>query len=70
MPLGPSQIAVIGRRGENVVDLVKELSPEEIHDIKQQTKNKAVLKKPSGKKQYKDTGDRIYGLKLSRKTKQ
>ena len=70
MPLGPSQIAVIGRRGENVVDLVKELSPDEIHDIKQQTKNKTVLKKPSGKKQYKDTGDRIYGLKLSRKTKQ
>ena len=28
------------------------------------------LKKPSGKKGYKDTGDRIYGLKLSRKTKQ
>ena len=70
MPLGPSQIAVIGRRGENVVDLVKELSQDEIYDIKQQTKNKTVLKKPSGKKQYKDTGDRIYGLKLSRKTKQ
>ena len=70
MPLGPSQIAVIGRRGTKVVDLVKELSPDEIYDIKQQTKNKTVLKKPSGKKQYKDTGDRIYGLKLSRKTKQ
>lgn len=69
-PLGPSQIAVIGRRGDQVVDLVKELSPDEIYDIKQQTKNKTILKKPSGKKLYKDTGDRIYGLKLSRKTKQ
>lgn len=69
-PLGPSQIAVIGRRGTQVVDLVKELSPDEIYDIKQQTKNKTILKKPSGKKLYKDTGDRIYGLKLSRKTKQ
>ena len=70
MPLGPSQIAVIGRRGTKVVDLVKELSPDEIQDIKQQTKNQTHLKKPSGKKGYKDTGDRIYGLKLSRKTKQ
>ena len=70
MPLGPSQIAVIGRRGKKVVDLVKELSPDEIQDIKQQTKNQTHLKKPSGKKGYKDTGDRIYGLKLSRKTKQ
>ena len=70
MPLGPSQIAVIGKRGEKVVDLVKELSPDEIQDIKQQTKNQNHLKKPSGKKGYKDTGDRIYGLKLSRKTKQ
>lgn len=69
-PLGPSQIAVIGNRGTQVVDLVKELSPDEIYDIKQQTKNKTILKKPSGKKRYKDTGDRIYGLKLSRKTKQ
>lgn len=70
MPLGPSQIAVIGKRGEKVVDLVKELSPDEIQDIKQQTKNQTHLKKPSEKKGYKDTGDRIYGLKLSRKTKQ
>lgn len=70
MPLGPSQIAVIGRRGTKVVDLVKELSPDEIQDIKQQTKNQTHLKKPSGKKGYKDTGDRIYDLKLSRKTKQ
>lgn len=70
MPLGSSQIAVIGRRGTKVVDLVKELSPDEIQDIKQQTKNQTHLKKPSGKKVYKDTGDRIYGLKLSRKTKQ
>lgn len=70
MPLGPSQIAVIGKRGDQVVDLVKELSPDEIQDIKQQTKNQTHLKKPSGKKGYKDTGDRIYGLKLSRKTKQ
>ena len=70
MPLGPSQIAVIGRRGTKVVDLVKELSPDEIQSIKQQTKNQTHLKKPSGKKGYKDTGDRIYGLKLSRKTKQ
>ena len=70
MPLGPSQIAVIGRRGTKVVDLVKELSPDEIQDIKQQTKNQTHLKKPSVKKGYKDTGDRIYGLKLSRKTKQ
>ena len=70
MPLGPSQIAVIGKRGEKVVDLVKELSPDEIHDIKQQTKNQTHLKKPSVKKGYKDTGDRIYGLNLSRKTKQ
>ena len=73
MSLGPSQIAVIGKRGDQVVDLVKELSPEEIYDIKQQTKNYTNLKKPqkpSGKKKYKDTGDRIYGLKLSRKTKQ
>ena len=70
IPLGPSQIAVIGRRGTKVVDLVKELSPDEIQDIKQQTKNQTHLKKPSGKKGYKDTGDRIYGLKLSRKTKQ
>ena len=70
MPLGPSQIAVIGRRGTKVVDLVKELSPDEIQDIKQQTKNQTHLKKPSEKKGYKDTGDRIYGLKLSRKTKQ
>lgn len=70
MPLGPSQIAVIGKRGEKVVDLVKELRPDEIHDIKQQTKNQTNLKKPSVKKGYKDTGDRIYGLNLSRKTKQ
>lgn len=70
MQLGPSQIAVIGKRGDQVVDLVKELSPEEIYDIKQQTKNYTNLKKPSGKKKYKDTGNRIYGLKLSRKTKQ
>lgn len=70
MPLGPSQIAVIGKRGDQVVDLVKELSPEEIYDIKQQTKKQNHLKKPSEKKGYKDTGDRIYGLKLSRKTKQ
>lgn len=70
MPLGPSQIAVIGKRGEKVVDLVKELSPDEIQDIKQQTKNQTHLKKPSEKKGYKDTGNRIYGLKLSRKTKQ
>ena len=70
MPLGPSQIAVIGRRGTKVVDLVKELSPDEIQDIKQQTENQTHLKKPSGKKGYKDTGNRIYGLKLSRKTKQ
>lgn len=70
MPLGPSQIAVIGKRGDQVVDLVKELSPDEIQDIKQQTKNQTHLKKPSEKKGYKDTGDRIYGLKLSRKTKQ
>lgn len=70
MPLGPSQIAVIGKRGDQVVDLVKELSPDEIQNIKQQTKNQNHLKKPSGKKGYKDTGDRIYGLKLSRKTKQ
>ena len=70
MPLGPSQIAVIGKRGEKVVDLVKQLSPDEIQDIKQQTKNQTHLKKPSVKKGYKDTGDRIYGLNLSRKTKQ
>lgn len=70
MPLGPSQIAVIGKRGEKVVDLVKELSPEEIDDIKQQTKKQTHLNKPSVKKGYKDTGDRIYGLNLSRKTKQ
>ena len=70
MQLGPSQIAVIGKRGDQVVDLVKELSPEEIYDIKQQTKNYTNLKKPSEKKKYKDTGNRIYGLKLSRKTKQ
>lgn len=70
MPLGPSQIAVIGRRGTKVVDLVKELSPDEIQDIKQQTENQTHLKKPSEKKGYKDTGNRIYGLKLSRKTKQ
>lgn len=70
MHLGPSQIAVIGKRGEKVVDLVKELRPDEIQDIKQQTKNYTHLKKPSEKKGYKDTGDRIYGLKLSRKTKQ
>lgn len=70
MPLGPSQIAVIGKRGEKVVDLVKELRPDEIYDIKQQTKKQTHLKKPSGKKGYKDTGDRIYGLNLSRKTKQ
>ena len=69
-PLGPSQIAVIGRRGTKVVDLVKELNSDEIQDIKQQTKNQTHLKKPSEKKGYKDTGDRIYGLKLSRKTKQ
>ena len=70
MPLGPSQIAVIGRRGDQVVDLVKELNPDEIQDIKQQTKSQNRLKKPSETKRYKDIGDRIYGLKLSRKTKQ
>lgn len=52
------------------LQLNKELSPDEIQDIKQQTKNYTHLKKPSGKKGYKDTGDRIYVLKLSRKTKQ
>ena len=70
MPLGPSQIAIVGRRGEKVVDLVKELSPEEISDIKQQSKKYLNLKKPSRNKGYKDTGDRIRGVKLSRKTKQ
>ena len=70
MPLGPSQIAVIGRRGDQVVDLVKELNPDEIQDIKQQTKSQNRLKKPSETKRYKDIGDRIYGLNLSRKTKQ
>lgn len=70
MPLGPSQIAVVGRRGEKVVDLVKELSPEEISDIKQQSKKYLNLKKPSRNKGYKDTGYRIRGVKLSRKTKQ
>ena len=73
MPLGPSQIAIIDRRGKKVVDLVHELTPEEIKDIREKTNaaNKDfLLRKPSGKKAYKDIGDRIHGIKLSRKTLQ
>lgn len=71
--LGPGQIAVIDKRGKKVVDLIKELSPEEIKDIYGKTKEavkNSKLKKPSGKKNYRDTGDRIVGIKLSRKTLQ
>lgn len=72
-PLGPGQIAVVDKRGKKVVDLVKELSPEEIKDIYKKTKEavkNSKLKKPSEKKNYRDTGDRIVGIKLSRKTLQ
>ena len=72
-PLGPGQIAVIDKRGKRVVDLVKELSPEEVKDIYEKTKEaekNSKLKKPSGKKNYRDTGDRIVGIKLSRKALQ
>lgn len=72
-PLGPGQIAVVDKRGKKVVDLVKELSPEEIKDIYGKTKEavkNSKLKKPSEKKNYRDTGDRIVGIKLSRKTLQ
>ena len=72
-PLGPGQIAVVDKRGKKVVDLVKELSPEEIKDIYEKTKEavkNSKLKKPSEKKNYGDTGDRIVGIKLSRKTLQ
>lgn len=72
-PLGPGQIAVVDKRGKKVVDLVKELSPKEIKDIYKKTKEavkNSKLKKPSEKKNYRDTGDRIVGIKLSRKTLQ
>lgn len=72
-PLGPGQIAVVDKRGKKVVDLVKELSPKEIKDIYRKTKEavkNSKLKKPSEKKNYRDTGDRIVGIKLSRKTLQ
>ncbi len=70
MPLGPSQIAVIGKRGEKVVDLVKELSPDEIYQIKQKTAAARHLHKPSGKGNYRDKGQRIQGIVTSRKTRQ
>lgn len=71
--LGPGQIAVVDKRGKKVVDLIKELSPKEIKDIYRKTKEavkNSKLKKPSEKKNYSDTGDRIVGIKLSRKTLQ
>lgn len=72
-PLGPGQIAVIDKRGKKVVDLVHELTPEEIKDVQEKTKaanKKLQLQKPSGKNAYRDTGKRIHGIKLSRKTLQ
>lgn len=69
--LGPSQIAVVGKRGKKVVDLVKELGPDEIKEVykKSVAKSTPKLHKPT-KKSYKDTGDRIHGIKVSRKTLQ
>ena len=63
-PLGPMQLAVIGKRGEQVVEKVKTISREELGNIKVE-KNSRELKKP---KNYKDKGSRITSIKLSRKT--
>lgn len=72
-PLGPSQIAIVDKRGKKVVDLIKELTPEEIKDIHKKSYEAAKnnkLKKPSSRKNYRDTGNRIVSIKLSRKTLQ
>lgn len=68
-PLGASQIAVIGKREAPVVDLIKELTPEEIKSISKQSRD-SKLSKPKKTRRYKDHGDRIQGLKVSRKTLQ
>ena len=64
MPLGPMQLAVIGKRGEQVVEKVRPISRKELGNIKVE-KNSRELKKP---KNYKDKGSRITSIKLSRKT--
>ena len=63
-PLGPMQLAVIGKRGEQVVEKVRTISREELKNIKTEKYSKK-LKQP---KNYRDKGNRITSIKLSRKT--
>ena len=62
--LGPMQLAVIGKRGEQVVEKVRTISREELKNIKTEKRSKK-LKQP---KNYRDKGNRITSIKLSRKT--
>ena len=62
--LGPMQLAVIGKRGEQVVEKVRTISREELKDMKTEKRSKK-LKQP---KNYRDKGNRITSIKLSRKT--
>ena len=63
--LGPMQLAVIGKRGERVVEKVKTISGQELKDV--HTEHSVEnLKKPT--KRYRDKGNRITSIKLSRKT--
>ena len=62
--LGPMQLGVIGKRGEQVVEKIRPISRMELKSVKAE-KNSRELKKP---KNYKDKGSRITSIKLSRKT--
>lgn len=63
--LGPMQLAVIGKRGERVVEKVKTISVQDFKNISVE-RNVGNLKKPA--KHYRDKGNRITSIKLSRKT--
>lgn len=62
--LGPMQLAVIGKRGEQVVEKVRTISRKELKNIETE-KRSEKLKQP---KNYRDKGNRITSIKLSRKT--
>lgn len=59
------QLAVIGKRGERVVEKVKTISGQDLKDIRTEYSVEG-LKKPT--KRYRDKGNRITSIKLSRKT--
>lgn len=63
-PLGAMQLAVIGKRGERVVEKVRTISRDELKNIE----TEKVTKKLKQPKNYKDKGNRITSIKLSRKT--